>query len=66
VTAVINVQTEVDHLHRSIDWPLMLATYERYGIKAVHYPIHDFNSVDLESKLKGGALILKELIDGGH
>lgn len=55
VTAVLNVQTEIDIAHRGINWPRMIEYYEHYGIKAVHYPIHDFNEEDLKSKLFKGA-----------
>lgn len=55
VTAVLNVQTEIDIAHRGINWPRMIEYYEKYGIKPVHYPIHDFNEVDLKSKLYKGS-----------
>ena len=47
VTGVFNVQTEIDHAHRGIDWPRMCSYYSQRGIEAVHYPIHDFNQDDL-------------------
>ena len=43
VTAVFNVQTYIDFEHRGINWPRMLELYDKYGIKPIHYPIHDFN-----------------------
>jgi hypothetical protein len=63
VTAVLNVQTEIDHAHRGINWEKMLEYYKANGIKAVHYPIHDFNQEDLKAKIKGGADILNKLIN---
>ena len=41
----------------------MIEYYNNYGIKPIHYPIHDFNEVDLKSKIKGGADILNEMIN---
>lgn len=43
VTGVFNVQTEIDHAHRGIDWPRMCRFYGQRGVVPVHYPIHDFN-----------------------
>ena len=63
VTGVFNVQTEIDHDHRGIDWPRMCSYYAERGIEAVHYPIHDFNSVDLTAKLYGAACTLNQMIN---
>lgn len=63
VTGVLNVQTDIDIAHRGINWPRMLEYYEEAGIKAVHFPIHDFNEEDLKAKLYRGALVLRELIE---
>jgi len=35
-------------------------------VKAVHYPIHDFNEEDLTNKLFNGAVKLKLLLDEGR
>ncbi len=40
--------------------------YTKLGIKAVHFPIHDFNEVDLTAKLPAASEILKNLIDEGR
>ena len=63
VTGVFNVQTEIDHAHRGIDWPKMIGFYETRSIVPVHFPIHDFNHHDLESKLVDGAQQLNEMIN---
>jgi len=41
----------------------MVEYYNNYGVKPVHYPIHDFNEEDLKAKIKGGADILNEMIN---
>lgn len=63
MTAVFNVQTEIDIAHRGINWPRMVEYYNARNIKPVHYPIHDFNEADLTMKLLEGAKILNELIN---
>lgn len=45
----------------------MLEFYKENGIKAVHFPIHDFNEGDLTSKLLEGAKVINDLINNeGH
>lgn len=63
VTCVLNVQTEIDHTHRGINWERMLAHYKAHGITAIHYPIHDFNEVDLKEKLYNGAMLLNKMLN---
>lgn len=58
VTGLLNVQTEIDFKHRGINWEKMLDYYKDNGIKAVHFPIHDFNEEDLKLKIKDGAAVL--------
>lgn len=41
----------------------MMKYYKEVGIKAVHYPITDFNEHDLTSKLFDAAKILNEMIN---
>lgn len=41
----------------------MLERYKRRGIKAVHFPIHDFNEEDLCQKLLEGAKMIHDLVD---
>ena len=62
VTAVFNVQTDIDFAHRGINWDKMVRQYIDKGIEPVWYPIHDFNAKDLKDKLLDGARKLKELI----
>mmetsp|Transcript_34822 Transcript_34822/g.45838 ORF Transcript_34822/g.45838 Transcript_34822/m.45838 type:complete len:113 (+) Transcript_34822:1002-1340(+) len=63
VTGVFNVQTEIDHSHRGIDWPRMCRYYSQRSIEPVHFPIHDFNQDDLISKLHGAACELNNMIN---
>ncbi|TNV81787.1 hypothetical protein FGO68_gene572 [Halteria grandinella] len=62
VTGVLNVQTEIDHAHRSIDWSKMQAYYRELNIEPFWFPIHDFNATDLESKIYEGAQKLNEML----
>lgn len=39
--------------------------YKKVGIKAVHFPIHDFNEIDLTEKLPAASEILRNLIEEG-
>jgi hypothetical protein len=55
ITGVLCVQTDIDIKHRGVNWPKMVQFYEERGIKAIHYPIHDFNEQDLTEKLFEGA-----------
>lgn len=49
------MQTEIDIEHRGINWQRMTQYYEERGIRAIHYPIEDFNEQDLTEKLYEGA-----------
>ena len=63
VTAVLNVQTEIDIVHRGVNWGRMVELYSKHGIKAVHFPIHDFNEQDLRDKIYKGAKELNTLVN---
>jgi protein-tyrosine phosphatase len=41
----------------------MVEYYESAGIKAIHFPIHDFNEDDLRQKMYKGAEVLNEMIN---
>lgn len=47
ITGILNVQTEIDLAHRGVNWPKMIELYTELGITPVHFPIHDFNEIDL-------------------
>jgi protein tyrosine/serine phosphatase len=63
ITAVLNVQTDLDMTHRQINWPANLNAYKKHEIEIVRYPIRDFDPVDLRMKLQGAAEKLKELLN---
>mmetsp|Transcript_18109 Transcript_18109/g.30922 ORF Transcript_18109/g.30922 Transcript_18109/m.30922 type:complete len:147 (+) Transcript_18109:1060-1500(+) len=63
VTGIFNVQTEIDHKHRGVNWERMVEHYSERGMHPVHFPIHDFNEDDLTSKLFDAAQVLHEMID---
>jgi protein-tyrosine phosphatase len=66
VTAVLNVQTEIDMEHRQTDPVKLREIYSKYNIKMIHYPIHDFNAEDLALKIRGAAECLSNLIAEGR
>ena len=63
ISAVLNVQTDLDMTHRQINWPANLNAYKKHEIEVVRYPIRDFDPVDLRIKLQGAAEKLKELLN---
>jgi protein-tyrosine phosphatase len=63
VSAVLNVQTDLDLIHRQVNWNANLKAYEKYNIQIVRYPIRDFDQSDLISKLKGAADELRDLLN---
>lgn len=44
----------------------MVEIYTQNNVKAIHFPIHDFNEEDLTNKLNSAALTLKSLLDEGR
>ena len=63
VTGIFNVQTEIDHEHRGIDWERMCSYYAQRAMEPVHFPIHDFNQGDLIQKLYDAACELNRMIN---
>ena len=62
ITSVLNVQSDLDLIHREINWKDMLNAYKHNNIRIERYPIYDFNQEDLISKIKGAGEILNDLI----
>ncbi len=62
VTAVLNVQTDLDILHRQINWTNIQKTYKKLNIELIRQPIRDFDKDDLIQKLKGASDLLEKLI----
>ena len=63
---MLNVQSDLDFIHREINWDEILRAYKSLDIKIKRYPIFDFNQEDLIEKLKGAGDLLKILVDEGH
>jgi protein-tyrosine phosphatase len=66
ITAVLNLQTDVDIQQRDIDWPAMEDAYRRHGIVVRRFPIEDFSPSDMRRKLHPCVRILESLIRAGH
>lgn len=66
VTAVLNVQTDVDILHRKINLEEMQMAFQEAGILQVRSPIEDFNGESLRKNLPVATERLKELHLQGH
>ena len=66
ITAVLNVQSDLDFLHRQINWQDNLKSYDQNDIHIQRYPIFDFNPEDLIRKLKGAVDLLNNLIRNKH
>lgn len=58
ITGVLNVQTHGDLSFRGVNQEFMMKYYNEKGIKAIHFPIIDFNEHDLTSKLFEAGKIL--------
>lgn len=63
INAVINLQTELDMVHRQINWQANLNAYKKYDIEVERIPIRDFDPDDLLIKLQGAAEKLKDLLN---
>ena len=63
ITAVLNVQTDLDMTHRQVNWQHILKVYKHHNIEIKRHPIRDFDQQDLINRLRGAADLLKELAD---
>jgi protein-tyrosine phosphatase len=66
ITAVLNLQSDIDMLHRQIDWNSNLKSYKENGIRIERYPMFDFNPEDIVRKLKGAGDLLHQLLQDRH
>ncbi len=66
ISAVLNLQTDLDMIVRKIDWASISRYYNETGIELVRYPIRDFDPVDLQDKVVGAAASLCQLIESGY
>lgn len=65
VTGVFNVQTDEDFKHRAIQWDVIKRQYDKQGIKAVRFPIRDFDRDSLRDKLNGATHALDDMLKSG-
>ena len=66
ISAVLNVQSDIDFRDRAIHWESFWKFYVARGIHVVRYPIRDFDSADLCEKLPAAVDALDQLMTGGH
>lgn len=66
VSAVVNLQTEVDLAYCEIDWPRMEAHYRQAGVEVRRVPIEDFNPDSLRRNLARSVEAVEELLESGH
>lgn len=66
VSGIFNVQSHVDIEHRGVNWSNMLEYYSSRDMKAIHFPIKDFNEEELVAHLFEGACQLNQMICEGH
>lgn len=66
ITAVLNLQTDQDMIHRQVNWETNVQIYKKKRIEFVRFPIQDFNRKDLSQKLVEAANALNGLISKLH
>ena len=52
VTAVVNLQSDIDIRNLGIDWPKLMERYLKHDIAVLRIPIFDFDPEDLVSNLR--------------
>ena len=66
ITAVLNLQTDIDFGMLGIDWCVMESTYESAGIAPYRVPIVDFDRDDLTRSLPSAAQTLNDMLLKDH
>src|SRR5215831_2463025 len=66
IAAVLNLQTDEDHVYLNIDWPQLEEHYESFGIEVRRVQVRDFDAKDLATKLPQCIRMLRELLDAHH
>ncbi len=66
ISAVLNLQTDIDFDYVGVDWPSQRAHYVSLGLEVRRIPIRDFDDTDLHGQLHEAASALNALIDDGH
>ncbi|HWP58147.1 MAG TPA: dual specificity protein phosphatase family protein [Candidatus Acidoferrales bacterium] len=66
ISAVLNLQTDSDMQHFSLDWESLLSCYRELEIELRRLPVRDFDAADLEAKLPACVSSLAELLSLNH
>ena len=66
VSAVFNLQSDLDLIEHNIDWSVLESLYVQYGISAHRAPMVDFDEVNIEANLTGVTDSLASVMDNGH
>ena len=66
ISAILNLQTDVDLAALGIDWSRFEQAYLQQELVCHRWPITDFSADDLIRQLTGAALALDRLIQAGH
>lgn len=66
ITAVLNLQTDLDFVNNSIRWPVLEEEYHNNGIAVYRIQIIDFDDEDLIQNLPIAAKTLNDMIENNH
>ena len=66
VTAVLNLQSDVDLRMRGVDWTVMWPLYTRLGVQTSRVPILDFTPTDLAKHLDKAVDALATFVSKGR
>jgi protein-tyrosine phosphatase len=66
ITAVLNLQSDIDFEKIRIDWPAMEQHYQNAEIVVYRVKIVDFDDDNLTENLPGATQILANMIDNDH
>ena len=63
VTAVVNLQSDVDFVHLGVNWPALEASYLELGIAVYRVPMIDFDEVDIAQWVPKAAECVNQAMD---
>jgi protein-tyrosine phosphatase len=66
VTAVLNLQTDDDMNHFTLNWNSLARYYKTRGIDVRRVPVRDFDAADLQEKLPACVSTLSDLLASRH
>ncbi len=66
ITAVVNVQSDDDCYHLSIDWPNLQAYYEQVGLEVHRVKVQDFHDEELRARLPDVVAQIQHALEQGH